>query len=454
MNVENTKSMIRKILIIDDEVEITKSLYRQFKRRYSVFTATNTAEAIAILKTEDIHVIVSDQRMPDMTGVAFFAQIKNDFPDTIKLILTGYSDIEAVIAAINKAQVFRYVTKPWNPEELDWTINEAFEKYELQATNRDLVANLKHANAGLEKKVKDRTLQLEEQYKLLKESEERYKALHNASFGGIVIHDKGLILECNQGLSEMTGYTYSELIGMDGLLLIAPETRGMVAANILAGYEKSYEAIGIRKNAETYPIRLEARNVPFKGKVVRTVEFRDITESRKAEEELKKSEEKFRNFFENSVVGMSITTIDGKLNVNNSFSKIVGYSEAELNNVNWTEITHADDIELNFRRVNSLLKGERKSDRWEKRYIRKNGEVVWTDISTTLQRDEQANPLYFITAIVDITERKEAEEALLKKNQELDYLNKFMVNREVRMAEIKKEINELLVSIGKEKRYP
>ena len=72
----------------------------------------------------------------------------------------------------------------------------------------------------------------------LKESEERYKALHNASFGGIVIHDKGKILECNKGLSEITGYSYEELIGMDGLLLIDISTREMVLKNILTGYEK------------------------------------------------------------------------------------------------------------------------------------------------------------------------------------------------------------------------
>lgn len=120
----------------------------------------------------------------------------------------------------------------------------------------------------------------------LKESEERYKALHNASFGGIVIHDKGRILECNKGLSEITGYSYEELIGMDGLLLIDISTREMVLKNILTGYEKSYEAMGVRKNGEVYPVRLEARNVPYKGKYVRTVEFRDITEIKAAEQEL------------------------------------------------------------------------------------------------------------------------------------------------------------------------
>jgi len=121
----------------------------------------------------------------------------------------------------------------------------------------------------------------------LRESEARFKALHNASFGGIAIHDQGVILECNQGLSEMTGYQYSELIGMNGLLLIAERSRKKVMNNIRTGYEKPYEAFGLRKNGEEFPMQLEARNVPYKGKQVRTVEFRDITERKKAEEALK-----------------------------------------------------------------------------------------------------------------------------------------------------------------------
>lgn len=119
----------------------------------------------------------------------------------------------------------------------------------------------------------------------LKESEERFRALHNASFGGIAIHDKGLILECNQGLSTITGYSIEEIIGMDGLLLIAPGSRDVVRRNIVSGYEKPYEVMGIRKNGEEYPLRLEGRNIPYKGRQVRTVEFRDITESKHNEAE-------------------------------------------------------------------------------------------------------------------------------------------------------------------------
>jgi two-component system, cell cycle sensor histidine kinase and response regulator CckA len=118
----------------------------------------------------------------------------------------------------------------------------------------------------------------------LRDSEARFKALHNASFGGIAIHDQGIILECNQGLSEMTGYSEAELIGMDGLLLLAEQSRNTVRQNILSGYEKPYEVLGLRKDGTEFPVRLEARNIPYKGQPVRTVEFRDISESKRAEE--------------------------------------------------------------------------------------------------------------------------------------------------------------------------
>lgn len=121
----------------------------------------------------------------------------------------------------------------------------------------------------------------------LKESETRFKALHNASFGGIAIHDKGVIIDCNQGLSTISGYTTEELIGADGVkLLIAEESHEIVMANIKASYEKAYEVVGIRKNGDKYPLRLEARMIPYEGREVRVVEFRDITEQKKTEQKL------------------------------------------------------------------------------------------------------------------------------------------------------------------------
>lgn len=150
------------LLVIDDEIEVTKSLVRQFRRKYNVFAATSGQEALNIMDNNDIHVVISDQRMPGLTGVEFFSKVKEKYRDTLRLILTGYSDIQAVINAINKGQVYRYVTKPWIPNELDSIVKEAFEKYRLVMNNRMLMQSLEEANATLEEKVRQRTRELEE----------------------------------------------------------------------------------------------------------------------------------------------------------------------------------------------------------------------------------------------------------------------------------------------------
>jgi len=182
---------------------------------------------------------------------------------------------------------------------------------------------------------------------VLEESEKRFKALHNASFGGIAIHDKGLILDCNQGLSDLTGYTLDELLGMDGLLLIAESKRELVMSNIMNKYEKPYEAIGCKKDGTEYPIRLEAREIPYDGKNVRVVEFRDISEFKKVESDLKKaldqaeeSEKQFRQLFENMEQSFALHEMiydnDGKpvdyrfILLNKAFGKLIGTKTDDL----------------------------------------------------------------------------------------------------------------------------
>lgn len=172
------------LLVIDDEVEITKSLFRQFRRQYSVHTANNANDALSIMEANPIQVVLSDQRMPGMTGVGFFAQIKNKYPDALKLILTGYSDIEAVVGAINEGQVFRYLTKPWDPSELDTVLKEAFQKHELIYQNKRLMKEISDVNKSLENKVKERTQELEQVNVKLKDLN-----IEKNKYIGIVAHD-------------------------------------------------------------------------------------------------------------------------------------------------------------------------------------------------------------------------------------------------------------------------
>jgi two-component system, cell cycle sensor histidine kinase and response regulator CckA len=138
----------------------------------------------------------------------------------------------------------------------------------------------------------------------LKESEQRYRMLHDASIGGLFIHDQGIVLECNQGLSEITGYALDELIGMDALnTLVAPDWRELVARNIKSGFSQPYEAEGVRKDGTIYPLLIQGKNIPYTGRTVRAVEYRDLTEKKQADKEKKDLEGKLRQAQKMEAVG-------------------------------------------------------------------------------------------------------------------------------------------------------
>lgn len=255
----------------------------------------------------------------------------------------------------------------------------------------------------------------------LKESEQRFKILHEASFGGIAIHDKGLILECNQGLAELTGYTMEELVGMNGLRLIAPEDRDFVMDKIVSGYEEIYEARGIRKNQEIYPITLEAKNIPYHGKEVRAVEFRDITKRKKTEEQLKKSMEDLLE--SQRIAHLGTWRLDIKTNEmvwSEELYNIHGYDPNKPRPAykdimklftpdSWDKLSTALDT-LSQRGIPyegelEILKGD--------------GSNGWIWVRCEAERDSEGNISVLHGTVQDITGRVESEKALEESNQQL-----------------------------------
>jgi signal transduction histidine kinase len=186
------------LLIIDDEEEILKALQRQFRREYNVHLAANAERGYQIMTQHPIQVIISDQRMPGITGAEFFGRIKTEFPDAVRLLLTGYADIQAVIAAINDGNIFRYIPKPWDPMELDTIVREAFQRYALIVQNRRLVLELKETNTRLEHRVSERTAELEE-------ANERLKALNaqKDAFLGMAAHDLRTPITIIRGYTDL-----------------------------------------------------------------------------------------------------------------------------------------------------------------------------------------------------------------------------------------------------------
>ena len=148
-----------KLLYVDDEEDNLIVFKSAFKRHYEVITAQSANDALGILENDRIELLITDQRMPGMTGIELLKSLPDE-PEIMRIILTGFSDIEAVIEAINSGKVYQYVTKPWDKEKLKWTIDKALETLGLKVYNRELVEKLKEANAHLESKVEQRTREI------------------------------------------------------------------------------------------------------------------------------------------------------------------------------------------------------------------------------------------------------------------------------------------------------
>lgn len=147
------------VLYVDDEEHNLVSFRATFRRDYQVFTAKTAKEGLQLLRENWIPIIITDQRMPEMTGVQFLEKVLPEFPDSIRMVLTGFSDIEAITGAINSGRIFRYITKPWEETELQMTIDNAIALYKLQQKNKELLKNLNYRVNELE-----RTLNLFKKY--------------------------------------------------------------------------------------------------------------------------------------------------------------------------------------------------------------------------------------------------------------------------------------------------
>ena len=155
------------VLYVDDEIINLRIFKMAFNRTYNVFTAENGNEALKILNVEDIHLIITDQKMPGMSGTELLQKTIDDHPDIIRIILTGFADIEAIVQAVNKCKIYKYITKPYDQDDMMLVLSKALELYQVKRERESLIDELAKINRDLELKVKERTRELEESNKRL-----------------------------------------------------------------------------------------------------------------------------------------------------------------------------------------------------------------------------------------------------------------------------------------------
>jgi PAS domain S-box-containing protein len=276
---------------------------------------------------------------------------------------------------------------------------------------------------GFAKVTRDRTARKRTEEKLQLQA----RVIEKMTESVIVVDGQWRIVTANPATDQMFGYERGELIGRHiSVLCQADEGEGRPAvAEMLAstqGGSKWLEEVSRRrKDGTTFRARTRASIFEVDGQPHFFAIHEDITERRRVEESLRASEERFSSAFESAAIGMALVGLDGRwLKVNRALCELVGYSEAGLLMRTFQDITHPDDLETDLEYKRKLVAGEIASFQTEKRYFHLRGHLVRVLLSVTLVRDAGGRPLYFISQIQDITQRKRAEEELLWKTAFLE----------------------------------
>lgn len=209
----------RTLLLVDDDVNVISALRRTLRRDgYTILSANSGKEGLNLLANHEVGVVISDQRMPHMTGVEFFSQVKKLYPKTLRIILSGYTELKSVTDAINQGSIYKFSTKPWDDDLLRDNIREAFQYYEMEQENTRLSRELQSANnklftlnQNLEQKVADKTREIIHSINVLQISQE---ILEHLPIGIIGIDEQHMIVVSNRFTEALFDQPSGCLLGL------------------------------------------------------------------------------------------------------------------------------------------------------------------------------------------------------------------------------------------------
>ncbi len=257
--------MQRTLLLVDDEENILHALTRVFRRDgYTLLNARSGAAGLDLLAQHEVGVVISDQRMPEMTGVEFLSRVKEQYPDTLRIVLSGYTELKSVTDAINQGAVYKFLTKPWDDALLRKHVQDAFYHYELRGENRRLTAELKKYAAELEQHVEEKTRELRLNVHALTVAHDVLEQLPLAVLG---IDDVGMIVIANRAAHRLAGTPVGTMIGMPAnVVLPAPLREAIRTLPTLEGETITVEFTHDRRT-ELWCHYLDA-SMPTRGRVV------------------------------------------------------------------------------------------------------------------------------------------------------------------------------------------
>src|SRR4051794_26212257 len=249
-------------------------------------------------------------------------------------------------------------------------------------------------------------------------TDDRYRLLFETSTDAIVVGDPdGTIREVNPAACRLFGYAPAELVGRNGRDLCAPEWVAIAdqrAERKLKGIEdvSVYESVVIDRVGTRIPVEVRSTPIRLDGTVIALhAVMRDMTDRNRVEAALRESEERFRLAFESAPIGMALVAVpEGRwLRVNAALCELLDYEQDELVGMSFRDLTHPDDLEADLARTDAMKRGELGPFEVEKRYLRKDASVVWTQVNASLVFGANGEPIYSIAQFQDITERKRAE---------------------------------------------
>jgi PAS domain S-box-containing protein len=355
----------RTVLYVDDEPENLDGFKFSFRKDFNLYLASNTTEAFEILQSVDIKVVISDQRMPDMQGTDFLAKVAELYPDTIRLILTAFTDAESIMEAINKSNVYRFLTKPWNRNDLRLTLQSAIETYELKTENQLLIDNLRIINDDLS----HTNLLLKNEIEIRKKTEEE--------LGKHRDHLEELVKERTEEIQQINEELIASNEEINNVNIQLEKYKSHLEELV---DERTQELIESEKRLKTLSDSLPG-GVIFRMKITKTNSL-----------ELLYASAQFK-----SIIGVSLADSINNLNI---IKNLIPEKQFELLIETLVDATKSfKTLQTEFELING------KHHKWiqikAKPIKLDNGEILWDGFA------------------IDITQRKNSEIALSLKNQEL-----------------------------------
>ena len=428
------------IICVDDEQTILDSLeidlLKAFEDKYLIETAQSGEEALELLsellaEQYEVPVVISDQIMPNMKGDELLRRVHAISPNTLKIMLTGQADLEAVANAINYAKLYRYIPKPWQCEDLKLTVTEAIYRYFQDKQLAEKQIELQEMNQELAKLNRKQAMLIAK----LHENESRLtQYLEAMPLGVCVLDANGQSFYANQKAREVFGKGTVPHINSEQKAAIYQfykagtnqrcPVEDLPIMQALRGESVRTEGVEIRTGDKIIPV--ESWATPIYDSIgdisYGIIAFTDITERKQAEAALVQAEEKYRRIFENALEGIFQTATDGKLiSANPALAQIYGYDSPEELLANVNDIERQLYVEPNRRQeFLALMEKYGTLSEFESEVYRRDGSIIWISEDARTVFDARGEVLYYQGFAEDITLRRVVDVERLRFTNDLE----------------------------------